>query len=371
MIPITRLALGEAEAQAAADVVRSGWLMNGPRTEEFERAVAAYVGAAHAVAVSSATTALHLGLIAAGVKPGDEVICPSFSFIATANSIRYAGAEPVFVDIDPATYNLDPELIEAAITPKTTAIMPVSQIGLPADLPAVMAIAAAHGLTVVEDAAPSLGAMIGGKRLGAISDFTCFSFDARKILTTGEGGMITTDDAAAAARLRSLRAHGATVSTADRDRAGKVILETYPEVGFNYKMTDIQGAIGAIQMTKLDSVVAERRRLAARYAQLLADEERAETPGEPVGYQHVFQSYLVRLRTPRSQEDVMVSMLERGVATRRLFAIHDQPAYAEPGPVPVLPHTEEATARHVLLPMFVGLTEAEQDTVVEALKASL
>lgn len=367
MIPIARLALGDAEAQAAADVVRSGWLMNGPRTEAFEKAVADYVGTAHAVAVSSATTALHLALVAADVGPGDEVICPSFSFIATANSIRYAGAEPVFVDIDPRTYNIDPELVEAAITPRTKAIMPVSQIGLPADLPAINAIAEKHGLRVVEDAAPSLGAMIGGKRVGSISELTCFSFDARKILTTGEGGMVTTDDAEAAARIRALRAHAASVSTADRDRAGKVILEQYPEVGFNYKMTDIQGAIGTVQMGKIDSVVAERRRLAARYEELLADDDRVVTPYEPVGYQHVYQSYCVGLRTSRSQEDVMVGMLERGVATRRLFAIHDQPAYAGTARVE-LPVTERASASHLLLPLFVGLTDDELETVVAALR---
>jgi dTDP-4-amino-4,6-dideoxygalactose transaminase len=372
MIPITRLALGDEEAAAAADVVRSGWLMNGPRTEAFERAVADYVGAAHAVAVSSATTALHLGLVAADVKPGDEVICPSYSFIATANAIRYAGATPVFVDIEPDTYNIDPTLVEAAITPRTTAIMPVSQIGLPADLPSVLEIAGRHGLAVVEDAAPALGAAIGGKRLGALSDITAFSFDARKILTTGEGGMLTTDDAAVAARLRMLRAHGATVSTADRDRAAKVILETYPEVGFNYKMTDIQGAIGTVQMTKIDAVVAERRRLADRYARLLAGESRVRVPGEPVGFQHVYQSYGVRLQSGRPQEEVMQAMIERGVATRRIFSIHHQPAYREVGVTPAdLPHTDAAEREVILLPMFVGLTDSEQDQVVEALVGCL
>ena len=283
MIPITRLALGDEEAEAAAAAVRSGWLMNGPRTEKFEAAVATFVGAAHAVAVSSATTGLHLGLVAAGIGLGDEVICPSFSFIATANAIRYVGADPVFVDIDPRTYNIAVEQVEAAITPRTRAILPVSQIGLPADLPTLLEIARRHGLVVVEDAAPSLGASIGGKRLGSISDITIFSFDARKILTTGEGGMITTHDEAAASRMRSLRAHAASVSTADRDRAGKVILETYPEVGFNYKITDVQAAIGLVQMGKVEYVIAERRRLAARYKELLGDDDRLELPTSRTG----------------------------------------------------------------------------------------
>jgi perosamine synthetase len=367
MIPITRLALGQEEADAAAAVVRSGWLMNGPRTEAFEKLVAERVGAEHAVAVSSCTTALHLALVAAGVGPGDEVICPSFSFIATANAIRYAGATPVFVDIDPATYNIDTNLIEAAVGPRTRAIMPVSQIGLPADLLTIGEIAERHGLQVVEDAAPSLGSMIGGKIVGSLSDFTCFSFDARKILTTGEGGMVTTNDAAGAKRLRLLRAHGASVSTADRDLASKVVLETYPEVGFNYKITDIQSAIGVVQMAKLDSVVAERRRLAARYDQMLAGDERIVVPYEPVGYQHVYQSYCVRLRSRRTQDEVMTAMMDAGVATRRIFSIHDQPAYRDDR-APHLPHTEAAAAECILLPMFVGLTEDEQDQVVRALR---
>lgn len=369
MIPITRLSLGEEEAQAAADVVRSGWLMNGPRTAEFERLVAEYVGAEHAIAVSSCTTALHLALLAAGVGPGDEVICPSYSFIATANAARYVGATPVFVDIDARTFNIDPGLIEAAITPRTRAILPVSQIGLPADIPAIRKIAGEHGLAVVEDAAPSLGATIDGVRLGGLSDITCFSFDARKILTTGEGGMITTNDAEAAERIRLLRAHAASVSTADRDRAQKVILETYPEVGFNYKITDIQAAIGCVQMGKVDQIVAERRRLGKRYDELLFGDDRVEVPLEPAGYEHVYQSYNVRLRTERSQEDVMRAMLELGVATRRILAIHDQPAYG--GVQAPLPHTEDAAARTILLPLFVGLTDAEQDQVVDALRRSL
>jgi perosamine synthetase len=370
MIPITRLALGQEEADAAADVVRSGWLMNGPRTEQFERLVAEFVGADHAVAVSSCTTGLHLALLAAGVRSGDEVICPSFSFIATANAIRYAGATPVFIDIDPRTYNMDSDLIKAAITRRTRAIMPVSQIGLPADLLSVMDIADRYGLKVVEDAAPSLGSEIGGKRVGSISDLTCFSFDARKILTTGEGGMITTNDAGVVQRLRRLRAHGASVSTADRDRASKVTLETYEEVGFNYKITDIQAAIGVVQMGKLDSVVAERRRVARRYDYLLAGDDRIETPYEPFGFQHVYQSYCVRLRTPHTQEAVMSAMMEAGVATRRIFSIHDQPAYVSDRTLP-LPHTAAAAASCILLPMFVGLTETEQDRVAETLLSAV
>ncbi len=367
MIPITRLSVGTLEAEAAAEAIRSGWIAQGKRTERFETLVAEFVGARHGIATNSCTTGLHLALVAAGVKPGDEVICPSFSFIATANAILYAGATPVFVDIDRQTFNLDPELVEDSITPRTTAILPVSQIGLAVDLPAVLEIARRHRLKVVEDAAPSLGASIRGKRLGSLSDFTCFSFDARKILTTGEGGMITTDDDAAAERLRALRAHAASVSMLARHTSSGVVLEGYPELGYNYKLTDIQAAIGIVQMGKVDEIIAERRRLAERYATLLAGEDRIELPFEPEGYVHVYQSYCIRLREERSQVAIMESMAKKEVASRRIIAIHLEPYFREMIPGLCLPETDDATRQTLLLPMFVGLTDAEQEVVVEAL----
>lgn len=371
MIPITRLSVGKEEAEAAAEAIASGWIAQGKRVEQFEEMVADYVGARQAVAASSATTGLHLALIAAGVKPGDEVICPSYSFIATANAIMYAGAKPVFVDINPRTYNIDAATIESAITPRTTAIMPVSQVGLPADLTQVMQIARKHGLRVVEDAAPSLGAMVNGRHVGCISEFTVFSFDARKILTTGEGGIITTDDELAAERLRAMRAHSASASALSRHTSSNVVLEQYPELGFNYKMTDIQAAIGIVQMGRLEDVIAERRRLAKRYDELLCDEERLETPLEPSGYFHVYQSYTVWLRTKRTQTEVMEEMAKRGVATRRIIACHLEPHYRQMYEKLSLPETEAATKGTLLLPMFVGLTDAEQDQVVIALRESL
>lgn len=371
MIPISRLSLGDAEAEAAAAVIKSGWIAQGKRTEEFENLVAKYVGAKHAVAVSSATTGLHLGLVAAGVKAGDEVICPSYTFIATANSILFAGARPVFVDIDPRTYNIDPAKIEAAITPRTRAIMPVSQVGLACDMPAVMAIAKKHGLKVVEDAAPSLGAAINGQRLGSFAEFTVFSFDARKILTTGEGGVITTDDDAGATHLRALRAHCATASMLARHTSSSVVLERYPELGYNYKMTDINGAIGVVQMGKVEQFIAQRRRLAARYAELLKGEDRVELPYEPKGYTHVYQSYTVRLLTGHTQLEIMSDMAARGVATRRIVACHLEKHHREVYPTLSLPHSEEATARTLLLPMYATMTDQEQDEVVAALTAAL
>jgi len=371
MIPITRLSIGDAEATAAAEAVRSGWLSTGKRVQQFESMVAEYVGAKHAIATSSCTTALHLALVAAGVKPGDEVICPSFSFIATANAVLYAGATPVFVDIDPATFNISPALVEAAITPRTTAILPVSQIGLAADIPAIVSIARRHGLKVVEDAAPSLGARIGEKLIGGLSDFTCFSFDPRKILTTGEGGMITTNDDEAAERLRAMRAHSASVSATVRHTASNVIFENYPEIGYNYKMTDVQGAIGIVQMGRIDEIIQERHRLADRYISLLKDEHRIQLPLEPSGYRHVYQSFCIRLLTKKSQADVMNDLAKDDIATRRIMAIHLEPLYRGTPLRFSLPETELASRETLLLPMFVGLTDAEQDTVVTSLRSAL
>ncbi len=371
MIPITRPNVGEEEAAAAAEAVRSGWLSQGRRVEEFESLVAGYAGARHAIATTNCTTALHLALIAADAGPGDEVICPSFSFIATANAILHAGATPVFVDIDPRTYTIDIAQIEPAITARTKAIMPVDQIGLAADIPAVRAIARRHGLKVVEDAAPSLGATVGETRVGALSDFTCFSFHPRKSITTGEGGLITTNDDEAAALLRRIRSHGASTSDLARHQTGAIEIEEYRELGYNCRMTDVQAAIGAVQMGKLDGILASRRALAERYNRLLAACPAIETPYEPEGRRHTYQSYCVRLRTSRPRAQIMAELAEQGIASRRgVMAIHLEPYYRERFRVS-LPETERATAETLLLPVFAGMTEAEQDTVVEALLAAV
>lgn len=372
MIPITRPSLTREEADAAAEAILSGWLSQGPRVQEFEAAVARYTGARHAIATSNCTTALHLALIAAGVGPGDEVICPSFSFVATANAIVHAGATPVFVDIDPRTYNIDPSLIEAAISPKTRAIVPVDQIGLASDIPAVTAIAARHGLSVIEDAAPSLGATFGESRVGASSDFTCFSFHPRKSITTGEGGIITTNDDDAAARLRSLRSHAASTSDLARHQSGTTDIEEYRELGYNYRMTDIQAAIGLVQMRRLDEILDGRARLASRYDHLFAQDARLETPFVPAGYRHTYQSYCVRLNTARPRKAIMDELAAQGIATRRgVMAIHLEPYYRTQFSTLSLPHTEAATRNTLLLPLFAGMTDEEQDQVVTALQAAL
>lgn len=372
MIPITRPWVGEEEAAAAAEAVRSGWLSQGARVQEFETELARYVGARHAVATTNCTTALHLALIAAGIGPGDEVICPSFSFIATANAIVHAGATPVFVEIEPRTYNLDPERLEAAITPRTKAIMPVDQIGLAADLPAIRAIAARHGLPIVEDAAPALGATVGEARVGSIAELTCFSFHPRKSITTGEGGAIMTDDDAAAERLRRLRSHGASVSDLARHRSGTTEIETYAELGYNCRMTDVQAAVGLVQLGKLDEVLRLRRRLAERYDAAFAGDERLQTPYEPADRRHTYQSYCVRLRCRRSRAEIMAELAEQGIATRRgVMAIHLEPYYRERMPQLRLPETERASAETLLLPLYVEMTDGAQEQVITALRAAL
>ena len=372
MIPITRPLLGEEEVAAVADVIRSGWLTQGKRVEEFEQTVARYVGAEHAVAVSNCTSALHLALVAAGVGPGDEVICPSFSFIATANAIVHAGAVPVLVDIDPRTYNIDAACVERAITQRTSAIIPVDQIGLAADLRYIRELAHFHNLAIVEDAAPALGALAGAERVGSRTELTCFSFHPRKSITTGEGGLITTGDGEVAAQLRRLRSHGASISDLARHGSRGVEVETYSELGFNYRMTDIQAAIGCVQMTRLDGILADRAAAADRYSEMFAGDERVRVPFSPPDFRHTYQSYCVGLPSKEVRGLVMSELARQGIATRRgVMAIHLEPLYREWFPAYSLPVTERAAGETMLLPLYAGMSVTEQETVVDALRQAL
>lgn len=379
-VPVARPCVGPEEEEAVCDVLRSGWLTQGPRVEEFEQRFAEYVGAEQAVAVSSCTTALHLALVACGVRPGDEVICPSFSFVATANSIVHAGATPVFADIEPATYNLDPACIEEAITPRTRAILAVHQVGLPAGLHAILAIAARHGLPVIEDAACAVGSEYFGKRIGAPhGTLACFSFHPRKILTTGEGGMITTGDRELAARLRKLRQHGMSISDSARHRNQRMVFETYDEVGYNYRMTDLQAAVGLVQLRRLDGFLARRRWLASRYTRQLSGLGWLTPPAEPPGHKHNFQSYVVRVKgdgpgAVMGRDALMQELLTRGISTRHgVMAIHRELPYRGHRPWvgtrgdDRLPHTAAAADETIILPLFHQMTEEEQDYVVEGI----
>jgi dTDP-4-amino-4,6-dideoxygalactose transaminase len=371
-IPVMRPWLGQDEAEAAAAAVASGWVAQGPRVAEFERAVAARVGAAHGVAVSSCTTALHLALALGGVGPGDEVIVPSLSFIATANAARYVGATPVFADVDPATANLTAKTIEEVRGPATRAIVLVHQGGMPAALGEIRALAAAHDLLLVEDAACALGSTYEGAPIGEGATLGAFSFHPRKLVTTGEGGMLTTDDADVAARARRLREHGMNVSAAERHASARPVLERYLEVGFNYRMTDIQAAVGLVQLGKLDAMVARRRDLARRYQALLAEAPGLEVATDPPYGTTNHQSFWVVLPddAPVGRDEVLGRMQAAGVSCRRgIMAAHLEPAYAGHAHVP-LPVTERLTRQSLILPLFHQLTEAEQDRVAGALRGA-
>ena len=352
-VPFSRPYLTGREGDAVAEAIASRWVAQGPRVRDFEAAWAARVGAREAVATANGTAALHLALYASGVGSGDEVIVPSLSFVA----------------IEPATLNLDPAATEAAITPRTKAIMPVHQLGLPADMDAFAALAERHGLALVEDAAPSVGALYKGTPVGGLPSVACFSLHARKVITTGEGGMITTQDPELAERLRRLRHHGMDLSDLARHTAGDVVFEGYPERGWNARMTDMQAAMGIVQLEALDDVLARRRALAGRYTEALAGIDGIEPPGEPEDVTHSWQSYAVRLDEavvgPRLE--LMRALLREGVHTRRgPTAIHLEQSWAGTADQP-LPETERAGENVLLLPLFPDLTDEQQDHVLAAL----
>jgi dTDP-4-amino-4,6-dideoxygalactose transaminase len=391
-IPIAKPWMGEAEAEAASRAIMSGWVTQGPEVAAFELEFATYVGSKHACAVSNCTTALHLALLAVGVKPEDEVITVSHSYIATANSIRYCGALPVFVDIDPQTYNINPTLISEAISDRTRAILVVHQIGMPCDLKAILKVARQHNLPVIEDAACAIGSEIlwdgAWEKIGKPhSDIACFSFHPRKVISTGDGGMLTTSNPEWDRQFRLLRQHGMSVADTVRHGAKQVIFESYPILGYNYRMTDIQAAVGREQLKRLPEIVERRRHLAQRYHELLANIEGLKLPNEPDWARSNWQSYAVRLTDKYDQVQVMQQMLNQGIATRRgIMNTHREPAYqkeswscgttpktckCEAGKCDRLIESEKAQDSCILLPLFHQMTDQDLDRIVSSLKNSL
>lgn len=377
MIPITKPTLGEEEAAAARQAILSGWVTQGAQVAAFEEEFARYVGAPYACAVSSCTAALHLALWSLGVRPGDEVITVSHSFIATSNAVRYCGAQPVFVDIDPKTYNMDPGLLQRTISQRTTAILAVHQMGMPCDLGAILGVAERYGLPVVEDAAPAVGSKIRmgtdwqhiGRPHGAVA---CFSFHPRKILTTGDGGMLTTRDAPLDGKFRLLRQHGMSISDLARHHAHALILEQYTLLGFNYRMTDIQAAVGRVQLRRLPQLLARRIMLAREYTRAIETIPGLEPPYAPDYARPNYQSYPVRVSPdyPLTRDELMQVLWERGISARRgVMNAHQEPAYADL-PRPYLPQSETARDSVILLPLFPDMTPEELQRVIDALRWS-
>lgn len=368
-VAFSRPFFGREEEEAAAAVIRSGWVVGGPKLAEFEQRVARLADCEHAIGVSSWTTGAFLVLKALGIGPGDEVIVPSLTFIASVNVIAHTGATPVFADIDPRTFNIDWQDIEHRITPRTRAILPVDQLGMPCEIDRILEIAARHGLLVIQDAACAFASRFRNRPVGALAPITLFSLHARKVITTAEGGIIVTNDGALAARLKRLRHQGMSLSDFERHSAAPTTFETYPEIGYNFRITDVQAAIGLCQLDRLDDLLARRREVAERYVAALGALDWIDMPFVPPHVTPNWQSFQVRIRAdgPASRNDLMQSLHERGIATRRgVMASHREPPYRHLNAH--LPHTERAADEGLQLPMHAGMSGADVEVVVAALR---
>ena len=367
MIPIAKPYLTEDEAKAAHDTILTGWITQGPRVAEFEEKFAAYTGAKYAVALSNCTTALHLAMIVAGIKAGDEVICPSMSYIATANCIKYVGATPVFAEVNPENYNLDVADVEKRITPKTKAILLVHQIGMPGDIDAFAALAEKYNLKLIEDAACAAGSSYKGNRIGSHSELVCFSLHPRKVITTGDGGFVTTNREDYYQRMKLLRQHGMTVNDRVRHESSKIIFEDHIEVAYNYRMTDIQAAVGIKQLEKLDWIVAERRKIALKYLEAFKHIDTIRLPFESEGYFSNYQSFSIYLKEncPISRNDLMQKMLDAGISTRRgIMTSHRETAYKSEAAGVHLPQSENASDNSIIIPLYVPMKDEDIDFII-------
>ncbi|MCB9252294.1 MAG: DegT/DnrJ/EryC1/StrS family aminotransferase [Flavobacteriales bacterium] len=367
MIPIAKPYLTKDEAQAAYDTILTGWITQGPRVAEFEESFAKYTGAKYAVAVSNCTTALHLSMIVAGIGKGDEVICPSMSYVATANSIKYVNAKPVFAEIDPSNYNLDLEDVRSKITPKTKAILLVHQIGMPCDIDAFNKLAKEHDLILIEDAACAAGSSYKGAKIGSHSELVCFSFHPRKVISTGDGGMITTNREDFHDRLKLLRQHGMSVNDRVRHTSNKVMFEDHLEIGYNYRLTDIQASVGIHQLQKLDWILEERRKIAMQYLDAFKDLDCLQLPIEREGYFSNYQSFSILLKPncPIGRNELMQKLLDLGISTRRgIMNSHRETAYKTEYADIHLPVSEMAQDHSIIIPLYIPMEQNDIDFVI-------
>ena len=371
MIPIAKPYLTTDEAQSAYDTILTGWVTQGPRVEEFEKRFCEYTGAKYAAAVSNCTTALHLAMIVSGIGEGDEVITPSMSYVASANCIRYAGATPVFGEVDRDTYNLNADHAESLITDKTKAIILVHQLGMPADIDAFRKLSDKYNIKIIEDAACAIGSSYKGKKIGSHSGIVCFSFHPRKVITTGEGGMIATDDESIYNKVKLLRQHGMSVNDRTRHESGKLIFEDHIVLGYNYRMTDIQASIGLRQLEKLDHIIEERRKIALKYIEELSSIECLVLPIEKEGYFSNYQSFSIYLKdsAPLSRNELMQKLLDACISSRRgVLTAHRETSYRDEYKNLRLPVSEDACDRSFMIPLYVPMDSKDIDHIILTLK---